>query len=269
MFKKDYLESLETKLGYEKGTLTAAASSEEEIEIASPTVIIRTAEDEATRDTNLVEQSRAGILEVGIKKFGQEREFENKITSFETLYSEIESKVKKDLDYNPTERYKTLERKSKEELTARDLLIQNKETLITQMKTQMFSNSVKSGAINGLKTETIIPKEDVFSLFTMRKASPVKLENGSIVAKDVTTGEIMMDKNLVPIPFNDVFNSFVDANYRKTVEGGVGAGGKKDKDGIIVFDNMEEWGTHFGDKQHESEAQKSLMKSMTNQNFKY
>ena len=270
MFKKEFLTDLEKKLGYEEGVLTNAANSETEIEVAQPTAIIRSQADDQTRDTNLIENARKGIIEVGIKKFGQTKEFGEKVTSFDALFTAIEEKAKKDAGEEPTLKYKNLEKKAKLELQSRDDIITAKEKELETIKGQVFTIGVKSKALSGLKSETIIPKEDVFALFTLRKAMPTKGENGNIVGKDVLTGEIIKDKNLVAIPFNDLFNTFVDASFAKKVDGaGGGKGGEKNKDGVMVFNSMQDWEKHYGDEAQGEAAQKSLAESMKVDTFEF
>lgn len=267
MFKNEYLESLEIILGYEKDTLVNAAKGETAVEVAAPTIKAFT-EDKLTEfKTNLIEQSRKGIIEVAIKDFAKEQSIE--LTQGDRNLTELlkvhKAKVVKEAKIKPEE-------KEKEFQAALKIKTEEITTLkgnIEKLTNDVFTGSVKASAIGGIKSKTIIPKDNVYQLFILNKATPVKLENGTIGAKDNISGEIIKDSNLSPLKFADVFNSFVDDAYISTnKEEEESRGGLKDKDGVLIFDSMDEWEKHYSDDNTTIEATKSLEASAKKDNFK-
>jgi hypothetical protein len=276
MLTNEFIEGLEAKLQLKKGVLKEAIQSDEEKAVELPELVIYDKDSFGTFKSNLINDSRKGIVEVEYKKAAKELGFELPESKRNAAgFSEgLKDLFQKEMKIKPDEKIKEIEKEAKrkidEALSKYEAVKSEKEVL----QSDIFKSQVKFNAISSLKSDTIIPKEDVFALFTMRKAVPIKdEESGIIAAKDVVTGKVIKNEKLEPIPFTDIFKEFTDENFAKkggagTGGAGTGGAGKKGKDGILRFSTYEEWESHYGDDMMSEEAQKSLAASEKSGNFK-
>ena len=270
MFKKETIEALAKVVGISTEDFTTKLASKEEHEIEGLSDVRTFTPDALTQfKTNLVDQSRNGIIEVAVKKYKQDSGLEFDGKTIESLSGYIKTKAEKDAGVEPEQKYKSLETKYRNLKKDKDTIEQTYTDKISDLNASIFTSDVRHKAIGGIKSETLIEKDDLYLIFTSKVAAPVQVD-GIIAARDTKSGEILKDENLNPIPFIDKFKVFVDSGYVKREEGGGGKGkkgGQKNKDGVVIFTSLDEWSEHYGEDQGSDEALASLTESQKKPDF--
>lgn len=274
MLKQEQIAEMAKRAGIKAEDLTTALTSDKEVELTLPEVVTYLKPDFETFQGNLKKASyddgKVAGVEMAVKevKTAKGLTFEGKTIT--ALVDHVIEATKKEAGQEPEARYKDLEGRYKAMQEQKEAEKRNTEALLTQANQALFDLKTIDLLTSTIEGETIIPKKQIAALFRME--NQIVEQDGQFFVKKGT--DILKDDKLSPIPAANIFKEFVDKTYlKKTGDPNPPAGGgKKDKDGILLFSTQTEWREYWTGKgitTTHPDAQKSLVASQKQTGFKY
>lgn len=218
------INDIEKALKLEEGSLAAAISSEEEVNISIPkNLVIRTSDEVELREKNLKETSKQAGIEIAIKNARNDLGLEFEGKTMDNLLSAYKDKLTDELTSEPNALIDGL-KKDKEKfqsiLKEKDNQIETLNNSITSIKNQSVIESSVIRAFGNVTegVKTSIPTQDIRDLFLLK--NKIDIQDGkTVVIKD---GEVIQDPTtLEPVSLDSVAGEFIKS-YIQTPTGGKG-----------------------------------------------
>jgi hypothetical protein len=225
MLNKDAIKQLESTLKLEEGTLSKAISSEEEVGIELPDLVVRTKEENETREKELKDNLKIAGAEIAVKTYAKENGIEIEDKSIGSLIKAVEAntteKIKTELGKEPNERISELEgdlNSLRTKYEAKENEITELNNNIQNIKNQTQIDSLINGSIPDA-SKLSMDREHVSIIFNSKHT--VELVDGKEVVKN-SKGEVLKSDTEKPLTVSEVMNGEFITPFLKSPEGGSG-----------------------------------------------
>lgn len=221
--KQEDIKRLEDALKLEAGTLSNALSSEEEVTIELPELIIRTKDENETFVNNLKNEAKAAGVEMAVKEARNNLGLEFEGKTIENLLDAHGKKVVADKKAELGEPNKRIE-----ELTADVSKLQNVvkekdtayETLQNQIKQTENARKLDTKLMGLIPDNITLKKEQVLTLFKSEYDTSLAEDGENIVIKK--DGVQLKNDLLEPIQPKDLLTTFTNPFIKQASGGGGG-----------------------------------------------
>lgn len=251
---------LEKSLKLKEGTLTEAISSEEEVEVSIPELVIRTPEEDELRSNNLKSESRTVGMEMAVKKVRTDMALEFTGKTVENLAEAVRLKTIEDSKIEPDKKILGLEKDKSElqkNLTTMGEELENQKNLFVQEKN---TRRIDEQILEAIDKDTTIPKANILTLYKAEHATAL---NDKGLVESSKNGDVLKDATtLNPKTLSEVMVDYL-APYLKKATGGAGEHDdvqNKGKAGTMeaFIENQEKLGNKPGTEKFNLEMGKAL-----------
>ncbi|MGR3221307.1 MAG: hypothetical protein ACUZ8H_16040 [Candidatus Anammoxibacter sp.] len=254
------ITDLEKSLKLKEGTLTEAIKSEDEVEVPISELVIRTKEEEESRNTNLKSESRTVGIEMAVKKVRTDLGLEFTGKTAENLAEAVKIKTLEDAKIEPDKKILDLE-KDKADLQKNIVglgqdLEKQKSLFVAEKNTRKIDEQI----LKSINKETTIPKANILTLF---KAEYGTALNDKEVVEISKHGEVLKDKTTLNTKSIDEIMTDYLTPYLKKAGGGAGEGDdpkNKGKAGTMeaFIETQEKLGNKPGTEKFNREMQSAI-----------
>ena len=228
------MTEIETVLGLAEGTLQEAIASDDakKIEIPTGTFVdtenntIFTNKDLLKRDDNLKEEHKKAGLEMAIKDYKRDNDFDFDGKTLELLLSASNEKVLSDAKIEPDAKILELTGDLKKLKGINEELTINIDTIKQETAVKDNQRKIQGDILESIKGDLTLTKNQILTLF--QDEFQVMDEDGKRLIKK--GGETLKNPdNMDPLTLADVMPKFLE-QFAKKVDGGNGGGDSTNED---------------------------------------